>query len=272
MEDFQHIPIIDIGAFFNGTPEEQHKVAKEISTVCEKVGFFYVINHGVKKELIDKIKVEMKNFFSLPYPEKEKINKKFSTNARGYFGIAEESLDNARDLKEGFDMGLDVKNPQNNPKLKGLDNYGENVWPDPTLVPNFRGVVEEYFASIFELGFVILKAFAIGLDLPPDYFDQFYRSSIPPMPVMRLLRYPPSSHGDKDQLGCGAHSDYGFLTILYQDGIGGLEVKNSKGEWIKAVPLENSFVINIGILLAQLTNDVYPFIIFSAYCLHSLIL
>jgi len=200
----------------------------------------------------------MKNFFDLPYPEKQKINKKLSKNARGYFGFAEESLGNAHDLKEGFDLGLNVENPENNPKLKGLDdNYGENIWPDSSLVPNFRAAVEEYFEAIFDLGYVILKAFAMSLNLPPDYFVQFYQSSIPPMPVMRLLRYPPQSQADPDQLGCGVHSDYGFLTILYQDGVGGLEVKNSKGEWIKAVPIENTFVINIGIMLAQLTNDLY---------------
>jgi len=224
-----------------------------------------VINHGISTALLDNVQAQMKLFFELPAEEKSKISIGLSKCHRGYFGLGEENLDSGEeksdasyDLKEGFDSGIHVPHPENDPKLEGIPNYGPNQWPSRDLLPNFEVTIESYFKHVFELGLTILRAFAVSLGLPVSYFEQYYKGTVPPMPILRLLRYPPQpENAPIGVMGCGPHSDYGFVTILFQDEVGGLEVFSSDGEWVKAPPIPYSLVVNVGDMMARLTNDIF---------------
>ena len=77
--------------------------------------------------------------------------------------------------------------------------------------------------------------------------------------ILKFLHYPPSAkkYNPKDNIICGAHSDYGYLTLLKQDSTSGLQIKNKSGAWQDAAPIDKTFVVNIGDLMQRWTNDVY---------------
>jgi len=269
MPKFQSVPVVDISSLVSaGThsfDDKQVSVAKEIANACKDVGFFYVINHGIPNELLNQVQIQMNHFFALTSEEKTKISIGLSNCHRGYFGLGEENLETGEekleptyDLKEGFDSGIHVPDPEANPQLAGIPNYGPNQWPSAELLPNFQPTIESYFSQVFELGLTLLRAFAVSLELPLDYFEKYYKGEVPPMPILRLLRYPPQpENAPSGVMGCGPHSDYGFVTILFQDDVGGLEVFSSDGEWVKAPPIPYSLVVNVGDMMARLTNDLF---------------
>jgi isopenicillin N synthase-like dioxygenase len=193
-------------------------------------------------------------FFALPGAEKMTIALARSPFMRGYFPIEGEVLDPALggDYKEGFDMALDL--PLDHPAVvvrKPL--HGPNQWP--ARPPEFRPIVQRYFDDLIALGRTVSRGFALALDLAEDFFTRRMQH---PTAILRLLRYPPNPQAaalEKTQPGCGAHSDYGYLTILAQDQVGGLQVQNRAGKWIDAKPVPGAYVCNIGDMMAQWTND-----------------
>ncbi len=108
-------------------------------------------------------------------------------------------------------------------------------------------MLEKYYREVFELGQRILSAFALALDMPRDSSAALYRH---PLVRARLMHYPPQPESaDDGQYGAAEHTDYGTITILWQDDVGGLQVKNRAGKWIDAPLIDGTFVINIGDML-----------------------
>lgn len=126
---------------------------------------------------------------------------------------------------------------------------GPNVWPD---YPEFKDTVASYYADILKLARRLIKLFALILDLPEDFFDQFVST---PGAMGRMIHYPPQAANDPEALGIGAHTDIECFTILCQGTVPALQILNSKGEWIQAPPVPGTFVVNIGDMLARWTND-----------------
>jgi len=259
------IPVIDIGPLVTDSEDNTKimQVANQIGEACIHVGFFYVINHGIPKQKLELMILEAERFFLMDKQRKMKINISKSLNHRGYFGVGEENVDETRtdggDLKEGIDIGLEL--PEDDEDiLKQTPNYGPNQWPEelsdsttPISILSWKKNILDFFDELLVLGRRILKAFAIHLELPEYYFENMFKK---PMALLRFLNYPPSIHKTTStQLGCGEHTDYGFLTLLLQDSIGGLQIQNSEGKWIDAIPIEGSFVVNIGDMMARITND-----------------
>lgn len=243
---FHEIPIVDLAPLVDGS--DPLKVAKEIGFICENIGFLYVKNHGVSKSLIQEAYALSAEFFALPYEEKNKLNIVNSGETlRGYVPMYSENADpkNTKDLKECFDFGkhCDEVSPF----------FGPN--PIPEKIERFRAVFDEYHAEMMRLARQLISAIAISLDLPADYFEKLQRK---PITIQRLSYYP-SQSGEITigEIGTGAHTDYGFLTILSQDTNGGLQVQNRDGEWVSAPPVEDTFVVNIGDLVQTFTNDRY---------------
>ena len=99
------------------------------------------------------------------------------------------------------------------------------------------------------LGFHLMRLLALSLDLQEEHFLSLYEY---PQAMLRIIKYPPHPQdGTLNQLGAGAHTDWGCITLLAQDDIGGLEVRNADGEWIAATPIPDSFVINLGDMIAR---------------------
>ncbi len=249
---FHAIPMIDMGPFLDGT--DRPGVAQRIGAACRTVGFLYLVDHGIPKSLIDAAMDEARRFFALPLERKLDLHINKSLAHRGYFPLFEENTDPAQhaDLKEGFDLARDLR-PNHPAVLAGKPLHGPNVWPDD--LPGFRETIERYYAAMTRLAETLMEAFALSLGLDVGHFRPMLDQA---MGALRLLHYPPQAATAADNaVGCGAHTDYGCLTILAQDANGGLQVQNTAGEWIGAPPVPGAFVVNLGDQMARWTNDVF---------------
>jgi len=254
---FQRLPIIDFGL---PLPE----LAGLINQACRQVGFMYLVNHNVRTTLMDEAFRLTQSFFALSLDQKNKLGMAKSRNGiRGYFSIGEENLGDKNkkhgDQKEGFDIGRDDLCVNDEDLKCPLVDF--NQWP--TIECNeyndfsseeFRRGILAYRSAVLAMAGKLMIAFALGLKLPSDFFTLKAKK---PMTTLRLLHYPPQSPKDANTAGCGAHTDYGFFTILNQDHIGGLQVRNVENAWISAPPVPGAFVINVGDMMSRWTNGEY---------------
>lgn len=248
---FSQIPVIDIGGLRSPHLSDRKRVAAEIRHASHDVGFFYIANHGIPADAIAETVAQTKRFFDQPLAFKNTVNIARSPISRGYEAIGQQALDQTPDLKEGYYIGVD-RSAADPLVQAGTPNHGANQW---AALPSWREPLEAYFALMLNLSAQLTRALALSLDLDEHYFDAMMDNS---MSVLRLLHYPPHPVDAKaDQLGCGAHTDWGCITILLQDQVGGLEVRNASGEWIPATPIPDTFVINLGDMMARWTNDYY---------------
>ena len=245
------LPIIDLSSF--GDDERAlNQVAGEIGAACRDVGFFYVVGHGVGRDLMAEAFAQSKAFFALPFADKQRLAIETIGGNRGYSGLLHEALDPKQgpDNKEAYNVGLDLE-PDDPELLAGKAFRALNAWPD---LPGFRETLLAYFDACAALGARIHRAFARDLGIATDYFaDKFDR----PMATLRLLHYPAAASGGGEPIGAGTHTDYGNLTLLATDDVGGLEVRTRAGDWVEAPALPGAFVVNIGDCLMRWTNDVY---------------
>ncbi|MEX2630575.1 MAG: 2-oxoglutarate and iron-dependent oxygenase domain-containing protein [Tistlia sp.] len=250
--DFEEVPLVDLAALLDGS--DPQGVAREVAEACERVGFLYVVGHGVPGALTEAAFAQARALFDLPLETKERWHIRRSAAHRGYIPLYEENTDPAgtADRKEAFDLGRDL-GPEDPDVLVGKPLHGPNTWPEPALLPDFRPTIEAYEAEMQRLARDLLRAFALGLELPERWFDDKVDR---PLSNLRLLHYPPQAgRVERREMGCGAHSDYGCLTILAQDEVGGLQLLNSAGDWVDAPPVAGAFVVNIGDQMARWTND-----------------
>lgn len=239
------IPVIDLSPSFTGDERARAEVAAQIGVACRDTGFFYVAGHGIAQALTDGAFAQADRFFDQPAEVKNALRKRTGTN--GYEPLETQRLDNASpaDIKESFNFG--------NPGVTSAPDAMTNLWPDD--LPGFREGLEAYYRPMLDLGLHISRLIAISLRMPIDYFDAALRV---PTASLRLLRYPPQPESAQyNQLGAGAHTDWGWITLLAQDACGGLEVQTANGEWIRAEPIPGTFVVNLGDLVPRWTNDLY---------------
>jgi isopenicillin N synthase-like dioxygenase len=246
------LPIIDLRSSSEGDEASLTRIVAEVGAACRDVGFFYVANHGVAQELIAKAFGQSHDFFALPIAAKRKLAIETIGGNRGYSGLLHEALDPARgpDMKEAFNVGLDLA-PDDPELLAGKPFRSLNAWPG---VPGFRETLLSYYDACAGLGARLHSAFASDLGLKRDFFDDKFDR---PMATLRLLHYPAPPRGSDPRTGAGAHTDYGNLTLLATDDVGGLEVRTRAGQWIEAPVVPGAFIVNIGDCLMRWTNDVY---------------
>ena len=253
----EEVPLIDFGPFLAGGPEDRKAVAEQIGRACRHIGFFYIVNHGVPHELIARTFAETQRFFALPLEAKKRIDIAGSPCHRGYFALGGENLDPAKqtetgDLKEGLKIGRDLA-PDHPLVTAGTPLHGPNQWPEG--LPGWRETMEECYGALSRLGYGVMQAFALALALPEIFFDDKLTG---PMATLGPLHYPPQGGKiTEHRIGAGAHTDFGCLTILAQDDAGGLQVQNCTGRWLDAPPIAESFVVNIGDMMARWTNDLF---------------
>jgi isopenicillin N synthase-like dioxygenase len=242
------LPIIDL-AGFPGDPVSFERVVAEMAAAARGIGFFYLVNHGVPRELMEGAFAESKAFFARSYAKKCEIAIDKVGGNRGYSALLQEALDPTvgADLKEAFNIGLNLS-PDDPELLAGVPFRALNAWP---AAPSFRETLVAYFDACSSLAEALHRAFARDLSLPLDFFQDKLDK---PMATLRILHYPSTPEGE---IGAGEHTDYGNITLLATDDVGGLEVRTRAGEWIMAPPILGAFVVNIGDCLMRWTNDVY---------------
>ncbi|MGR5222361.1 isopenicillin N synthase family dioxygenase [Vibrio parahaemolyticus] len=243
------LPIIDISTLSGTDPKQWQEVITSIDNACRDKGFFYVVGHGIPAEQFAKVQTIADAFFALDQNEKQRINIKQSANHRGWGQVNTEQLDPSgpQDFKETFDMALDLS--EHHPQVARCPQlYGPNQYPN---LEGFIQVMQQHYDLTLQVAYKILKAMALALNQPQDFFTQYFNC---PISVLRLIHYPPQAINSN---GAGAHTDYGCITLLYQDNIGGLQVQDVNGTWLDAPPVANSFVVNIGDLMQRWTNNRY---------------
>ncbi len=247
------LPVIDITGLA-GDFAARRSVARELRAACIDTGFFYIKGHGTPSPLIAELFHQSHALFALPMDQKLALTIANSPCRHGYEPLKAQTLEPGAppDLKEGFLAGEDFV-ADHPAALNDPGNIGPNQWP-PQL-PSFQQVMISYLAEMKGLTKTLMRGLALSLDLEEDYFDDFCRD---PVLTLRLLHYPPQPPNPApNEKGCGAHTDWGGITVLLQDDAGGLQVRHADGSWISAPPLAGTFVVNIGDLLARWTNNLY---------------
>jgi isopenicillin N synthase-like dioxygenase len=245
-----YLPIIDFGPFDEGPLWRDH-VGAQIDWACNEFGFFYLVGHGIDAALIERLLQLSRQFFAQDEAVKRRIHMSLSGRAwRGYFPVGEELTSGVPDLKEGIYFGSELADDHARVQA-GIPLHGRNAFPD---IPGFRETVLEYLDALTRLGQRLSRALARGLGVDETEFVDRYASD--PTILLRVFHYPPQIERVTGQWGVGEHTDYGFLTILKQDDIGGLQIKHGD-EWLDVPPVPGSFVCNVGDMLEVLTGARY---------------
>ncbi len=247
------LPVIDLSAARTGEPTALRAAADAISQACCSVGFFYVSGHGVPEAVIDRATAEARAFFALPLDEKRQV----AVNARhrGFNALGDALMYEAKrpDHKEFYSIGLEL--PEDDPDVAaGEPLRGPNNWPAGR--PGFRQALTDYYDAMGECGALLLRCVAISLEVSPDFFASRYEKRLQ---RTQIIYYPPQPPDlGPEQFGVAPHTDFGCITLLWQDDNGGLEVlERSTRRWIDARPVPGTLVVNVGDLLARWTNDRY---------------
>ncbi|CAK8684557.1 uncharacterized protein LOC143458417 [Clavelina lepadiformis] len=242
------VPLVDLQ--FSDADSElelKEKLGRNLVEAVSTVGFVYVKNSGISSESVARVNEVTEDFFKRPSEKKRKYQRDPEQNF-GYVGIEAERTDVHKpgDYKEAFDMSGDV----------GFSEAAH--WPDD-LVPGYSALVKDFMKQCKRLGLYLLELLSLGLQLEPEHnLLKCHRSILSEgnKTTLRSLYYPPLPRDMKlldGQLRCGEHTDYGTITLLFQDKAGGLQVKNSDGDYVDALPLEDTVLINVGDMLEYQT-------------------
>ena len=245
--DAAQVPVIDIGPLRDGS--DPVGVGERLAWAASEIGFIYVENHGVSASLIEVARRAGLEFFRLPL--EEKLGAATNEFHHGYLRPGSTKMyDDARpDLKESFNWGMEgseVARPSN-PLL------GPNVWPPG--MPSLKSGVYPFFEAASACAEDLLRGFALGAGLHPEHF---MRHREWPLSRGSLQYYPPPPSGDGEfRFGVAPHSDFGVLTVLCQDEVGGLQIRRPTGEWAAVPLIPGTFVVNVGDLLERWTKGRY---------------
>lgn len=251
MEDTLHdtIPSLDLADFTGGDPERKRKFVSELGSAYHTIGFVAVRNHFMKEELSRKLYDVVKRFFALPEDVKKKYEIPGLSGQRGYIGKGKEHAKgrNTGDLKEFYHVGQEVVG--NDPIKR---EYPDNVWP--AEIQEFRDISLEVYRQLERTGVEMLRAIALYLDLPEDYFDAKVRHG---NSILRPIHYYPIENPDAvpaDAVRAAEHGDINLITLLMGASADGLQVLRRDGKWIPITALPEQLVVNVGDMLERLTN------------------
>lgn len=244
------LPVLDLTPLRQGAdPSACDALARAIAAACRDSGFFYLVGHGLDPVLQARLEALSRRFFAAPEADKQALAMHHGGRAwRGWFPLGGELTSGRPDLKEGLYFGTEL--PPDHPRVRaGTPLHGANLWP--AWLPELRPTVLAVMAQLAEAAQLLLTGVARSLDLGPDYFRDHYTGD--PTQLFRIFHYPATPQAG---WGVGEHTDYGLLTLLVQDDVGGLQVKTPRG-WIDAPPLSGALVCNIGDMLDRLTGGWY---------------
>lgn len=235
------IPLIDLSKFQISNQVSQKTLVKQIYQAGHEIGFMYLENSGISTDLLEQVFCLSKSFFDSPLAVKQQLAWRDEFRNTGYVGLERERLNPNQpgDLKEAFNLG---NQELINRSLSSL-----------SLAKN--SVILAFYHACTELANTVLQALALALELPEDFFTTRHNQQ---NHTLRLLHYPPLQTFPKPgQVRAGEHSDYGSLTLLFQDRVGGLEVQTTSGEWIAAPWIPGTVVVNTGDLMQRWTNHIF---------------
>jgi len=267
---FQTLPIIDLRL-------DDNVLVEQMKYACSVPGFMQVIGHDVPESLELEFLEIQKKFFNLPAATKDAIKSDDLSPVRGYFGRGAENLENvafgeaeeriqqkntqqelvagakATDNKEGLDMNGVPWSKLGNSRVCRVFAMPSRL-PDDDL-PEMRSIVEATSQELFKLAKRLLRLMAMALELQPDFFEAHLTNCCA---THRALHYWPLPADAPAAIGCGEHTDYGLITILKQDNVGGLQVLSAVDlQWVMVPPVAGAYVVNLGDMLARWTGNYF---------------
>lgn len=251
------IQLIDFGKFLHGTPNERADTARAILLGFQTAGFLYLKNFDIGPSVVQNAFASSAEFFKRPQEEKDTLAWTTPESNRGYVAHGREKVSTLEkdevealkaqvpDLKESFEIGRE-----------GEEGHPNN-WPtSDDKAKDFKSVMLEFHDRCKDLHVEVMRAIAVGMGLDEHFFDSYTDVGDN---TLRLLHYPavPKTvfQANKLQVRAGEHTDYGSITLLFQDTAGGLQVKSPDGTFVDATPIPGTVVINAGDLLARWSND-----------------
>ncbi|TVY84915.1 Protein DMR6-like oxygenase [Lachnellula suecica] len=256
------IPLIDLSLFTNPpSPSARVETARSLVKACHETGFVYITNCGIESSRIGEAFSWGHRFYALPDEKKSLAkHKDGSTVFRGWSCVGKEQVPEIEgekkadvvDFTEAYGIGTD-------------DNLEEpNVWIPESVLSGFRTFTAEFHSECWQVATQVLRALALGLGLPDEEF--LLRLHQQKDNELSLRHYPPVDEetirsGELDRLG--AHTDFDSFTLLWQDKVGGLEVKDMSGKWVDVQPMEDTLVMNIGDVLQRWSNGISALLHFA---------
>ncbi|PIQ44163.1 MAG: 2OG-Fe(II) oxygenase [Gammaproteobacteria bacterium CG11_big_fil_rev_8_21_14_0_20_46_22] len=257
MKHQETIPQINLSPLWNDPKTGIETVARDVRKAYTTLGFAYLTNHNIPKEIIQLGFDAAKEFHALPLDSKMTI--KQNDCFRGYvpmnastLRVSTEGSARKPNQLDAFVMGFE---PEKNSTdyQHGLYFSGDNQWPAD--LPNFKLKLERYRDAVLELAMQFLQVLSIAMGMPKDHLNQFFA---PPTYWLRLQHYPEQpKHIPENQFGIAPHSDYGCFTLLAQNDVEGLEVKHPEGHWITVPHIPNAFILNTGDMTKRWSNDTF---------------
>lgn len=253
MEDilYDEIPSLDLEHFYRGNQESKKQFVTQLGTAFHNIGFVAVRNHFLSDSLQDKLYTCIRKFFALPDDVKSRYERTDIAGQRGYTGKGKEHAKgrNTGDLKEFYHVGQEL--PAIDLQREG---YPANIWPKE--VPEFKEVAIGSFQALEKTGTFLLRAIALYLNLPENYFDDKIEKG---NSILRPIHYYPIENPESvpaDAVRAAEHGDINLITLLMGASADGLQVLRHDGKWIPITALPSQLVVNVGDMLERLTNGV----------------
>ncbi|HZX75151.1 MAG TPA: 2-oxoglutarate and iron-dependent oxygenase domain-containing protein [Cyclobacteriaceae bacterium] len=246
---YDQIPSLDLADFTGTDPEKKKKFVADLGAAYNSIGFVAIRNHYLSDDLSSRLYAIIKKFFALPDDVKVKYENPALAGQRGYIGKGKEHAKgrNTGDLKEFYHVGQEVLD--NDPIKK---EYPDNIFP--TELPEFKEISLEVYRNLEKTGVQMLKALAIYLGLPENYFDGKVKHG---NSILRPIHYFPIENPDSvpaDAVRAAEHGDINLITLLMGASADGLQVLRRDGKWIAITALPDQLVVNVGDMLERLTN------------------
>ena len=250
----RELPVLDLGDFLIGNDADLHFLAKQLRAAAEEFGFFFIKNHGISNELIKNVFAENERFHDQSMEAKNAIA--IDDNQRGYIRpkatLLKHSTYNKNttfDSNETTVFGTEYWR-DNRHRQAGKRFYGENQWP--ANLPGFKETVDEYMICMTQLGKATLPIWATALSLERDFFAPYFENN---HTYFRMSHYPPDPNLAENSFGLGPHADTGFLTLLPQADIDGLEILDLDGQWFRPPRMDDCILVNTGQFLERWSNE-----------------
>jgi isopenicillin N synthase-like dioxygenase len=250
----QTIPLIDLKGNVDAGNATAAQSAAELHAALSSIGFAYIAGHTVSPQSRAAAFAASKEFHASPLAMKQSLA--INDAHRGYMGMSTSTIVTssvAKVTKPNMSESLMIMHslPDDDPALLAKEPLqGPNQWPE--WLPAFKPAMQQYEQEVDVVGRYLIRLIAISLGLAPHALDHHFER---PTTFLRALHYPPQPPLETDAVGSAPHTDYGIITLLAQDNSGGLQVRPRGGDWIEAPPIENTYVLNVGDMLARWTNE-----------------
>jgi isopenicillin N synthase-like dioxygenase len=246
---YDEIPSLDLANFSQGNEQSRQKFVADLGAAYNNIGFVALRNHFLTDEMQKNLYIAIKKYFALPDDVKKKHEETGIAGQRGYTGKGKEHAKgrNTGDLKEFYHVGQELPESELH-----RENYPANIWP--AEVPEFKAVAVDVYRALEKTGLYMLRAIALYLKLPENYFDDKIKNG---NSILRAIHYYPIENPDAvpaDAVRAAEHGDINLITLLMGASADGLQVLRRDGKWIPITALPDQLVVNVGDMLERLTN------------------